>query len=65
MQAFSTTFAACLKTKNARRGDDDVEKEPSLKKNRVLIVDDEEASTLLLQKVIEKDGYIVDVANSA
>jgi len=33
--------------------------------NRVLVVDDEEAITLLLQVFIEKDGYQVDVANSA
>ena len=37
----------------------------SSQKNRILIVDDEETITLLLKKVIEKDGYEVDVANSA
>ena len=40
-------------------------KEPSIQRNRVLVVDDEEAITLLLQKVLTKNGYQVDVANSA
>lgn len=39
--------------------------ETDVQKNKVLIVDDEEAMTLLLKMVIEKDGYLVDVANSA
>lgn len=34
-------------------------------KSRVLIVDDEETVTLLLQKVLENEGYQVDAANSA
>ena len=38
---------------------------PSVQKNRVLIVDDEETITLLLKTIIEKDGYLVDMANSA
>ena len=39
--------------------------EMAAQKNRVLIVDDEEAITLLLKMVIEKDGFQVDMANSA
>lgn len=34
-------------------------------KSRVLIVDDEEAITLLLKTVLENDGYQVEVATSA
>ena len=42
-----------------------MEKVSTGQKNRVLIVDDDETTPLLLKKVIEKDGYTVDVANSA
>lgn len=40
-------------------------KASTVQKTRVLLVDDDEAVTLLLKTTIEKDGYLVDIANSA
>ena len=39
--------------------------EKPMQRNRILVVDDEEAITLLLQKILMKNGYQVEVANSA
>lgn len=39
--------------------------ESHMSENRVLIVDDDTATTLLLKKIMEKEGYQVDTASSA
>ena len=42
-----------------------METENTLQENRLLIVDDEASTTLLLKKLLEREGYRVDTANSA
>ena len=37
----------------------------ALSENRVLVVDDDASTTLLLKKVLETENYQVDTANSA